>query len=172
VREAWISERMPEEQRALRRAQDIVRRSLRRTRLEPHDILGVEHRFRAETVDGWRVAGAADLVIRTGPQSIEIRDHKVTRQHNTPGQLANDFQLNLYGWLARREWPWVDQITIAHHYPLGGELVRVDLDDTHADAAIARLRSVATRAAADTTYEPAPGEHCASCVWAHLCPAE
>jgi CRISPR/Cas system-associated exonuclease Cas4 (RecB family) len=171
VHEAWLSERMPEDREALERAGQIVSRALAMTRLEPHDILGVEHYFRAETPDGWHVAGAADLVVRTGPRSLEIRDHKVTRNHSTPEQLAHDFQLNLYGWLAQHEWPWAEHITIAHHYPLGGELVRVRLKDAQVDAAVNRLRSVASRAQTDTTFAPIPGQHCSSCVWAQSCPA-
>jgi hypothetical protein len=101
VREAWISERMTEDREALERAGRIVSRSLATTRLEPHDLLGVEHYFRSETPDGWHVAGAADLVVRTGPRGLEVRDHKVTHNHSTPAQLVHDFQLNPYGWLAQ-----------------------------------------------------------------------
>jgi CRISPR/Cas system-associated exonuclease Cas4 (RecB family) len=170
VDDALARERMPDGANR-ERAADVVRRSLATTQIDPDDILGVEHYFRAEATDGFRVAGTADLVVRTGPHSLEIRDHKVTRQLKTPAQLVADFQLNVYGWLAQREWPWAEQITIAHHYPLGGELVRVDLDPAQADAAITHVRNVAARAKADTEFAPIPGENCTSCVWARHCPA-
>jgi len=170
VREAWASEQMPDDPAARGRAEEVVRRSLVSTCLEPADILGVEHHFRAETPDGCRISGFADLVLRRGDFGIEIRDHKVTRHLCTPEQLTEDFQLNLYGWLALQEWPWAHAISASHHYPLGGELAHVDLDETNMEAAVLRVRTVASRAEADAEFVPMPGEHCESCVWSSLCP--
>ena len=171
VRTAWVDESMPDDPAELARAEATVADALRSTRLAPTDILGVEHRFRAETDDGVTVTGISDLVVRTGPDAIEIRDHKVTRSVRTAEQLHGDLQLGIYGWLARRTWPGTDHVVVAHHYPLTRELVRVDLDDAWVDAAVTRLRTVAHRAAADTEFTPAPGDHCRWCVYRAHCDA-
>ena len=171
VRESWIDEAMPDDPAAFARAERVVARSLATTRLAPEDILGVERWFRGETPEGIRVAGVSDLVVRAGDDTVEIRDHKVTRFVRSPEQLHGDLQLGVYGWLARRTWPWAERVTVAHHYPLTHELVRVDLDDGWVDAAMRRLTGVAQDALADREYGPTPGEHCDSCPFTALCEA-
>jgi putative RecB family exonuclease len=171
VRTSWAHEAMPDDPAALERAERIVCRSLATTRLAPSDILGVEHYFRTETPEGFQVTGAADLVLRDETGAIEIRDHKVTRAVLTSGQLADDFQLNIYGWLARQEWPASERVVVAHHYPLTGAIVRADLDNTSVEVAVARLRDTAIRAEADVEFVATPGHHCRSCAYVQLCPA-
>jgi CRISPR/Cas system-associated exonuclease Cas4 (RecB family) len=171
VRVAWMTERMPEDPAERLRADQVVHRSLATTRLDPAEILGIEIFLHAETPEGFQVTGALDLVLHTGPERLEIRDHKVTRALLRPEELAGDFQLNVYGWLARATWPWAEHVTIAHHYPLGGEIVRAELDDAQVELALTRLRDIAARAEADATFAPKPGQHCTSCAWAPLCPS-
>jgi CRISPR/Cas system-associated exonuclease Cas4 (RecB family) len=89
----------------------------------------------------------------------------------TPEQLRGDLQLGVYGWLARQTWPWAEHVTVAHHYPLSRELVRVDLDDEWIDTAMHRLTTVSANALADREYAPTPGEHCANCAYTALCDA-
>ncbi len=113
----------------------------------------------------------SDLVVRAGADTVEIRDHKVTRFVRTPEQLRGDLQLGVYGWLVRRTWPWAAHVTVAHHYPLSRELVRVDLDDAWIDAAMTRLTTVSTAALDDREFAPTPGEHCTNCAYTALCEA-
>lgn len=107
----------------------------------------------------------------TGPDAVEIRDHKVTRFVRSPAQLRGDLQLGVYGWLVRATWPWAQRIVVAHHYPLVDTLVRVDLDDDWIAAAVARLTRVSEQALADTDFRPTPGEHCGDCAYADRCDA-
>ena len=171
VRASWRDEAMPDDPAALARAERVVARSLATTRLAPEDILGVERWFRGETAEGVRVAGVSDLVVRAGDDTVEIRDHKVTRFVRSPEQLHGDLQLGVYGWLVRQTWPWAERVTVAHHYPLTRELVRVDLDDGWIADAMRRLTGVAEDALADTEFAPTPGEHCANCAYTALCDA-
>ena len=171
VRASWVEEAMPDDPAALARAEGVVARSLATTRLAPSDILGVERWFRGETADGIRVAGVSDLVVRSGDDTVEIRDHKVTRFVRTPEHLRGDLQLGVYGWLVRQTWPWAEHVTVAHHYPLTRELVRVDLDDAWIDTAMTRLTTVSAHALADREFAPNPGEHCTNCPYTAHCEA-
>lgn len=171
VRAAWVDEAMPDDPAARARAERVVAGSLATTRLAPRDILGVERWFRGETDGGIRVAGVSDLVVRAGDDTVEIRDHKVTRFVRSPEQLRGDLQLGVYGWLVRRTWPWARHVVVAHHYPLTRELVRVPLDDAWIDAAMDRLTGVSNRALADRAYAPTPGDHCGTCPYTAMCDA-
>jgi CRISPR/Cas system-associated exonuclease Cas4 (RecB family) len=162
---------MPDAPDELARAERVVSASLATTRLAPRDILGVERWFRAETTDGIPVAGVSDLVVRAGADTVEIRDHKVTRYVCTPDQLRGDLQLGVYGWLVRQTWPWAEHLSVAHHYPLTRELVRVELDDAWIDRAMDRLTGVAHSALHDAAFAPTPGEHCTSCAYTARCEA-
>ena len=170
VRDSWVAESMPDDPNELGRAERVVAASLATTRLRGRDILGVERFFRAETPEGLRIAGAVDLVVRSGEGAIEIRDHKVTRYTRTPEALAGDFQLGLYAWLARQTWPWVREVTVAHHYPLLRTLVRTPLATDAAEGALERVRTTALVAEADHEFAPRPGPECAVCAYATLCP--
>jgi len=169
VRDSWAAESMPDDPRELARAERVVAASLATTRLRGRDILGVERFFRAETSEGLRVAGAVDLVVRSGDGAIEIRDHKVTRYTRSPDALAGDFQLGLYAWLARQTWSWVREVTVAHHYPLLRTVVRTPLEQAAAEEALERVRATALVAEADHEFAPRPGPECAVCAYATLC---
>jgi CRISPR/Cas system-associated exonuclease Cas4 (RecB family) len=166
LRDSWVEEAMPAGE--LARAEQLVRRSVTAQDLTGRQILGVEEWFRDRTPFGHRLAGAADLVLEPRPGVLEIRDHKVTRSHRTPRQLLVDRQLNLYAWMAKRQWPWATAVYASHHYPQRGEVVRVRLRPAHTAAIIDAL---ASRVTADVEYLPTPGSHCGHCRWAPLCPA-
>jgi RecB family exonuclease len=133
------------------------------------DIVGVEQPLRAELADGERIAGFADLVLRRGRDRVEIWDHKVTRYARSPAQLRTDLQLNLYGWLALRQWPWATRVIAGHHYPPLGRRVSVVLSTASMQAAADRVLRVGAEARADTQLAPTWGEHCGHCCWSDLC---
>jgi putative RecB family exonuclease len=147
----------------------VVRRFLGAQDVSGEEILGVEQLLATTTPEGLRIAGYADLVLRR-ETAIEIRDHKVTRWERTEADLASDFQLNLYGWLAKQMWPWATDVRAAHSYPLSGRIVAVELEPGQMDDAAAHVRTTAAAIAEDVEFDANPGEHCASCAWASLCP--
>ncbi len=169
VQASWAEEGLPDDRASLQRAERVVRRSLASTRLWPGQILGVERYFRAVTDEGLQIAGAVDLVLKVGSGVVEIRDHKVTRYERSPEQLASDFQLNLYGWLAQQTWPWAQRVFVSHHYPLMRRVVRVELDADRVAKTIARIRATAHLAEADTVFNPTPGAHCSHCAYRGRC---
>ena len=59
----------------------------------------VEERLHA-TFDGWRISGAIDLQIVTGPDKISIRDYKTTSAWAVMNEKIEwEQQLNIYAWL-------------------------------------------------------------------------
>ncbi len=169
---AWIEEGLPDDPAWRDRSGEMVRRTLVDDRLDASDILGVEQPFSAEMGDGRRFAGYADLVVRRDEHTVEIVDHKVTRYARTAEELAGDSQLNLYGWVAQREWPWATRILASHHYPVLDQTVTVQLSPVSMQTTAARLDGIAARADADRDFVPAPGPECSSCPWIARCPAQ
>ncbi len=168
---AWRVEELPDDDGWLERAERLVRDSVASDLVHADAILGVEHRFGAEFDDVTAFAGRADLVLRRDDVTIEIVDHKVTRNVLDAETLLRDPQLNLYGWLARREWPWVRRVVGTHHYPPAGVTVSVELTDASMERAVRDLFATTHRAVTDREYVPSPGEHCIHCPWADRCDA-
>ncbi|HLG00164.1 MAG TPA: PD-(D/E)XK nuclease family protein [Acidimicrobiia bacterium] len=171
VREAWEAEDMPDDQAWLERAIFVVTETLRLDPIGPCRVLGVEHGFRAVIEDDLNFTGFADLVVERGDGVLEIIDHKVTRSVATPERLADDSQLNLYGWFALREWPLAQRVRASHHYPLTGETASVELSADSMQRTVDRLALIARAAQNDAQFAPNPGARCGDCQWTHVCEA-
>ena len=170
---SWSEEEMATDPASLDRALELVDRSARKAfgETQPADVLGVEHRLVGRTRSGRRVVGFADLCLRAGPDTVEIRDHKVTSHARTEDELRSDYQLAIYAWLARQEWPWATRILGSHHYPTLDRVVRVELSREAIDRAAEHLDATARTADEDVLYLTKPGDHCEWCVYQDLCPA-
>jgi RecB family exonuclease len=132
--------------------------------------LGVEVALRDRIDDAERIIGFVDLVLPHDDGTIELVDHKVTAHRADPDELREDFQLNLYGWLARQRWPQAARIVATLHYPTGPDRVSVELDAETMRGADERLRRAAEAIAHDTTFAPTPSERCLHCPWQPSCP--
>lgn len=148
----------------------------------PHAILGIEQRAMLEHTDeygAYRINCVMDLVLKTGPTSVHIRDWKSNR---IDSDIENNVQLAVYDLAARALWPWLTTITvglysIAQNREIVTELSKEDrrhgLEALLADASEAYAglnearQGVITHAAA---FPPVSGDRCASCVFRSYCP--
>jgi RecB family exonuclease len=171
VHTSWRDHHLDEDGRGLGRAVWLVTRALATDplRLDDGRILGVELAFRDRVSEQERIAGFADLVLERPDGTVEIVDHKVTHHHRTPTQLREDFQLNLYGQLARRRWPAAPRIVATHHYPTGPATVSVELAPDTMRQARERVRDAARAIEADRTFAPTPSPRCDHCPWLPSC---
>jgi RecB family exonuclease len=152
------------------RAAWLVGRALARDVLGVGRVLDVEAALRGHVCDDERIIGFADLVLARGEGTIEIVDHKVTRHRATPGHLREDFQLNLYGQLARDRWPWAHTIRVTHHYPTGPHAVSATLDARSMAGALERVHRAAATIRSDREFPPTPSARCGHCPWQPSCP--
>jgi putative RecB family exonuclease len=152
------------------RAAWLVGRAVTRDVLAIERILDVEAPLRDRISDQERIIGFADLVLAREGDVVEIVDHKVTRRRVDPEQLRADFQLNLYGQLARLRWPWARAVRATHHYPTGPAAVSVTLDDDAMVGALDRVHRTADVIRRDTEFLPVPGPRCGHCPWQPSCP--
>ena len=152
------------------RAAWLVGRALTRDVLGVERILDVEAPLRDTITDEERIVGFADLVLARDDETIEIVDHKVTRYRASPQQLHDDFQLNLYGQLARLRWPWATTVRATHHYPTGPAAVTTILDDDAMAGALDHVHRTADVIRQDTEFLPVPSPRCSHCPWQPSCP--
>jgi RecB family exonuclease len=131
--------------------------------------VGVEEALRGRIDDTNRIIGFVDLVLERPDGVIELVDHKVTSRRATPGELHDDFQLNLYGRLARARFRGATGIVATHHYPTGPEAVSVRLDEDEMARAEQRVRDAARAITADTEFLPMTSERCRHCPWQPSC---
>lgn len=172
IEKAWRDEKMPETGGDHHYAIEQVEGCLRAVKVPPRPaVLGVEHRFLRPTPDGTWVVGFSDLVLRTGPDSVLIRDWKSNSSPRPADELAGDFQLGTYAWFAREEWPWVRKVYASHyHTPIARE-APVQIHDDAIEDAVTRIEAVAEMAEMDREYTPRPSEACGDCVFRKMCPA-
>jgi RecB family exonuclease len=163
------------------RGVDVVTRALeidvvRDQALDPDTDLpaarpvGVEEALRGRIDQQHRIIGFVDLVLERPDGTIELVDHNVTSRRSTPDELRDDFQLNLYGQLARARFPNATGIVATHHYPTGPDAVSVRLDAHAMARAEARVRDAARAIASDTEFLPVTSERCGHCPWQPSCP--
>jgi RecB family exonuclease len=172
IHASWERYELEDDGQGRRRAIWHVTRALTKDVLDVGDgrIVGVEMAFRGRFSEQDRLAGFADLVLERPDGTVELVDHKVTRYRSTPEQLREDFQLNLYGELARQRWPATPRILATHHYPTGPAAVSVALDPAGMTAACERVRATAALIEQDRTFAPTPSDRCGHCPWLPSCP--
>jgi hypothetical protein len=168
---SWERYELGDDEHGLQRAVWHVTRALTGDALDLDDgrIIGVEMAFRGRFSERDRLAGFADLVLERPDRTVELVDHKVTRYRSTHEQLRGDFQLNLYGELARRRWPAAPRIVATHHYPTGPAAVSAELEATGMSAAYERVRATAAVIEQDRGFTPTPSDRCGHCPWLPSC---
>lgn len=170
---AWIKERMPPYGGELERARGMVLETLAdpQVNLTRANLLGVEHQLLDRTEGGWTFVGYVDRLERLSADTVRILDWKVTSSCMTTEELQTSPQLNLYAWAVRQEFDWADTVVIAHYYPPVNQLVSVTPDPEIVLDVMARFEAFTETAEADEFNLPRPTEHCAECLYGHLCPA-
>lgn len=139
----------------------------------PKAVLGVELDMKAPAPWGTPLAVSTDLVLRTGPDSVHVRDWKYRSVASLPAaeDLLEDDQLGVYRALAAQHWPWVRTVTAGLYSVVSGREVWVEFPESAAIEALARVESTAERAESDRTWTPTPSPSvCGSCRFVPLCP--
>lgn len=168
----WERLGLPTDDGLLDRAIEDLQRALdAHEEIDPASIVGVESWLEAETPGGVRVVGRADLILRAGPQSVDVRDHKWSSRAQAPEQLAADFQLAVYAWMVGEE-QGASRTYASHHYPPLGRVVSVEIPPEAKEEAVDRIEVVAEMIEMDEEYAPEVSEQCSHCPFKDtLCPA-
>lgn len=171
IAESWKKEKMPEPLASdglWDRAHLAVETTLKNQFTSWEEIVAVEHKFFVRA--GMNIIGFADLLLKINETTLLIRDWKVRQAASKPEELLGNFQLTLYGAMARRTMPWVKTVQASHYNPPTGHETVVTLKDVDVDAAIPRIQAIRDAAAA-SDFAPEKGSWCDSCAYRSDCPA-
>lgn len=139
----------------------------------PANIVGVEHALLVPTPSGRMEQGTLDLALRTGPDSLHIRDWKRRRLRNLPKstELARDDALGFYAFAARRYWPWARRVSVGLYSTLDNREVSADCPMPVAAEVVIGHDVLAEIAEGDHERRPTPdGANCTHCSVRDDCP--
>lgn len=172
LREAWVEYEMPKIGGELEDNIALLLDTLETLGpIKGSDVLGAEHKFLTSTIDGTNFIGYADLMMRTGPESLLIRDWKISSAVKSAEEITHSMQSNMYGWAAQEEWPWAERIYVSEYYPPVQTEVMVLMDPEAMADCLARFEADAEEIETATEYEARKGERCGGCEYASICPA-
>lgn len=173
LEEEWVKLSLPRTHGTHDWGIDVVQKTLEHVHVPEKrtDVLGTEYKILGSTDDGNNFVGYADLVLRTGGDTLKIRDWKVTSNASTMESLVDDFQLNSYAWFLQREFPWAKRVVASHYYPPLTREVQFEVRTDCMEDAITRIDSVAEWVDQDQEYKPRPGTQCENCQFIKECPA-
>lgn len=139
----------------------------------PTSVLGVEHELTGFSPAGRALEGRIDLILRTGPYSLHIRDWKRTSLANLPSadELASGDQLPFYRYLVGLHYPWVRRVTIGLYSLTSRAEVSAEIDGPRAWEALRACDVLAEQAEQATSFPPRPHpDHCPRCPARGDCP--
>jgi PD-(D/E)XK nuclease superfamily protein len=139
----------------------------------PASIVGIEHELLVPTPSGRMERGTLDLALRTGADSLHIRDWKRRRLRNLPKstELPRDDALGFYAFAARRYWPWARRVSVGLYSTLDNREVTADLTLPVATEVVIGHDVLAEIAEGDRERRPTPdGDNCTHCSVRNDCP--
>lgn len=133
-------------------------------------VLAVEEELTGETPFGHPIRARVDLILRTGKNSLHIRDWKRSRTLPRPDELRTNDQLAVCRHLALTRWPWATRVTVGLYSTRDRREVIADVPAPIWDEHMEAIGHLADIAESDTAVKPKPGAHCAACPVSQQCP--
>lgn len=140
----------------------------------PANVLGVEEQIGFTGSSGTPFKAILDVVVRTGPTSIHIRDWKRKTFDSLPKPegLLDDVQLCQQRVAAHERWPWADTVTVGLFSTRSClEAGPVVLPLERAQYRVSGHELTAYRMESSGQHPPMRGPACVSCVFRQGCPA-
>lgn len=175
VADAWTRERLPRHSAdRIAVLSDVAAVLETLPRPHPLAVLAVEEKMPMRGPSGTPFTTVPDLVLRTGPVSLHVRDWKrrAASSLGRPAELADDDQLAAYVLAVVQRWTWVRRVSVGLFSVLGGR--EIVLDDLPVDTARERVRGQEVTAYAAehaTTFPATPHDgNCSGCAVRPRCP--
>lgn len=172
IRVAWSHFTLDEDEDSIQVENEVVAVLHALPRPRPASISGVEIVL-SDQIEGIPFVNVVDLILRTGPTSLHIRDWKRMSLRSLPKtmDLGDDPQLCSYRHAVARHFPWVATVTVGLYSLVSNREVCTELPLARADRVMRGVVATVCRAEDDTECVPTPdGTNCQRCPVKRRCP--
>lgn len=132
------------------------------------DILGIELEFKVKFGE-YDVFGYIDQVIRTGPKSIKVIDHKSNRMLFEEDYLVHDLQMSVYYVVARELFPWAEKVELEFNMLRYGEVQTAERHDGQIEEIKEYVIALGKATENGENYPERLNENCVYCEFRHSC---
>jgi len=137
------------------------------------ESVSTEMQFREEVLPDLEVNGIIDRVVKGSNGGYLVIDYKTSKREKTKRELYNDPQLMIYTAAISKMYKCdIRNITVAHYYPLTGNLVTIKYLPSHVAAFLRRLdeKKWRIRKKKADEFKPRVNQFCDWCGYKGLCP--
>lgn len=138
------------------------------------ETVSTEMIFKEDVLKDLQVNGIIDRVVKGSTGKYLVIDYKTSKREKTKRELFNDPQLMIYAAAVAKMYNVsVNEITVAHFYPLTGNLVTVSYLPTHVKNFIKRLDDKKWKIRKKTIeeFKPRINMFCDWCGFKGICPS-
>jgi len=138
------------------------------------ETVSTEMRFKESVLEDLEVNGIIDRVVKGSSGKFLVIDYKTSKREKTKRELFSDPQLMIYAAaIAKIYKVSINEITVAHFYPLTGNLVTVSYLPTHVKNFIKRLdeKKWHIRKKKIGEFKPRINMFCDWCGYKGICPS-
>lgn len=139
--------------------------------------IGQDYEAKISLVDSeeYQIRGFIDRLAKAPDGTYEIHDYKTLKDPPPQVVLENDYQLQLYDLLIRKNWlDKIEKITCIWHYLQSGESLAVSRNEQQVEEfktnVIVEIDKIEYATEAEN-FPPHKGDHCNWCEYKQLCPA-
>lgn len=139
---------------------------------QPSAVLAVERRVIIESETGFREQVIPDLMLRTGVESVHVRDWKRTKIQKLPRalELYRHDQLGPYALAARTLFPWARKITVGLYSTTSRREVVAEMPRDAAEHVLSGHEAVADAVERMRDFPAVRNENCFECPVRADCP--
>jgi len=135
--------------------------------------VSTEMKFKIDVLPDLEVNGIIDRVVEGSPGNYLVIDYKTSKREKTKRELYNDSQLMIYtAAMAKMYKCDIRNITVAHYYPLTGNLVTIKYLPSHIASFLKKLdeKKWRIRKKKINDFKPRVNQFCDWCGYKELCP--
>ena len=137
------------------------------------ESLSTEMKFKVEVLPDLEVNGIIDRVVKGETGKLLVIDYKTSKREKTKRELYMDPQLMIYtAAIAQMFELRVTDVTVAHYYPLTGNLVSVKYTPSHIASFLKKVdqKKWDIRKKKADDFKPRLNQFCDWCGYKNLCP--
>jgi len=136
----------------------------------PNTTVGIEEKIKlplSNDILFWAVLDRLEI----DDNVATIMDYKTDWAIRSQAETENDFQLHIYAWIVKKEYPQVDTFKARLEFVRHGVVREVDIDPVKVATTEDKIFGLIRQIESEVEFAPRPGEGCSWCSYVDMCPA-